>query len=46
MCVGEVHIGCWQGSLRERDHLVDEGIKGKRGGGGMDWMGRAQVRDM
>ena len=28
-CVGEVHIGCWPGSLRERVHLVDVGIDGK-----------------
>jgi hypothetical protein len=50
MCVGEVHIGYWQGSLRERDNLVDIGIDGKilkwlikkwDGGGGMDWMGPA-----
>jgi len=29
MCLGEVHIGCWQGRPRERAHLVDEGIDGK-----------------
>jgi hypothetical protein len=51
MCIGEVHIGCWQGSLRERDHLVDVGIDGKilkwlvkKWDGGGAWTG--WVRDM
>jgi len=23
---GEMHIGCWWGSLRERDHLEEQGV--------------------
>jgi hypothetical protein len=26
---GEVHTGCWWGSLREGDHLEDPGIDGR-----------------
>ena len=27
---GEVHAGFWWGNLRERDHLEDPGIGGRR----------------
>jgi len=49
----EVHTGVWWGNLRERDHLEDRGVDGKKilniifrkWDGDMDWIELAQDRD-
>jgi len=49
-----VHIGFWEGTLRERDHLEYQGDDGtiilkcifnKVDGGGMDWIDLVHDRD-
>jgi hypothetical protein len=50
---GEAYTGLWWGNLRERDHLEDPGIVGRKilrlifrkWDGGMDWCMLAQDRD-
>jgi hypothetical protein len=50
---GDAHTGFWWGNQREKGHLKDPGIDGRRvlkcifekWGGGMEWIDLAQDRD-